>query len=45
MDLKQERKQKSLENKKINLEKRVKTSNEEMEKIQYAEKNLPVYCE
>ena len=39
MDLKQESKQKNLENKKINLEKTLKTNNEEMEKIKYAEKN------
>ena len=45
MDLKQERKRKKLENKKINLEKRLKTNNEEMEKIKCAEKKLPVYCQ
>ena len=39
MDLKQESQQKNLENKKINLEKTLKTNNEEMEKIKYAEKN------
>ena len=38
MDLKQERKRKNLENKKGNLEKRLKTINEEMEKNRYAEK-------
>ena len=44
MDIKQERKRKNLENKKINLEKRLKTNNEEMEKIKYEEKKMPVYC-
>ena len=44
MDLKQERKRKNLENKKTNLEKILKTNNEEMEKIRHAEKSLPVYC-
>ena len=43
MDLKLERKRRNLENKKINLEKRLKTSNEETEKIRYAEKKLPAY--
>ena len=38
MDLKQERKRKNLENKKGNLEKRLKTINEEMKKNRYAEK-------
>ena len=38
MDFKQERKRKNLENKKGNLEKRLKTINEEMEKNRYAEK-------
>ena len=38
MDLKQERKRKNLENVKINLEKRLQTNNEKMEKIKYAEK-------
>ena len=38
MDLKQERKRKNLENKKGNLEKRLKTINKEMEKNRYAEK-------
>ena len=40
MDLRQERKRKNLENEKINLEKRLKTNNEEMEKIEYAEKEI-----
>ena len=44
MDIKQERKRKNLENKKINLEKRLKTNNEEMEKIKYEEKKMPIYC-
>ena len=40
MELKQEKKRKNLENKKINLEKRLKPNNEEMEKIKYAEKKI-----
>ena len=44
MDLNQERKQKNLENKKINLEKRLQTNNEEMEKIKYAKNKLLLYC-
>ena len=44
MDLKHGRKRKTLENKKINVEKRFKTNNKEMGKIKYAEKKLPVYC-
>ena len=39
MDVKHERKRKNLEKKKIDLEKRLKTNNEEMEKIKYVEKN------
>ena len=42
MDIKQERKRKNLENKKINLEKRLKANNEEMEKIKCEEKKMPV---
>ena len=37
MHLKQEKKLKILDNKKINLEKRLKTNKEEMEKIKYVE--------
>ena len=40
MDLKQERKRKSLDNKKINLEKRLKANNKDMEKTKYAEKRI-----
>ena len=40
MDLKLERKRRKLENKKTNLEKRLKASNEETEKIRYAEKKI-----
>ena len=40
MEFKQEKKRKNLENKKINLEKRLKPNNEEMEKIKYAEKKI-----
>ena len=38
MDFKQERKRKILDNKKVNLEKKLKTNKEEMEKIKYVEK-------
>lgn len=40
MHLKQEKKLKILDNKKINLEKRLKTNKEEMEKIKYVEKKI-----
>ena len=40
MDLKQESKRKNLENKKINLEKRLKADNEEMGKIKYLGKKV-----
>ena len=40
MDLKQESKRKNLENKKINLKKRLKADNEEMGKIKYLGKKV-----
>ena len=40
MELKQEKKRKNLENKKIDLEKRLKPNNEEMEKIKFAGKKI-----
>ena len=47
MDFKQERKRKILDNKKVNLEKKLKTNKEEMEKTKYVEKKikkLAIYC-
>ena len=44
MDLNHERKQKNLENKEINLQKRLQTNNEEMEKIKHVKTKLLAYC-
>ena len=45
MDLNRKENKKTLRIKKINIEKRLKTNNEDMEKVKYAEKKLKLgYC-